>query len=78
MFLFLRKHYIIFLMSKQYFIYQPIPLEQTNELLKIEPELGNFIDFSQPFNIRITPDHFHCLIHSIISQQISSAALDTI
>jgi DNA-3-methyladenine glycosylase II len=65
-------------MNKNYFTYQIVPIEQTTELLNIEPKLGEFIDFTKPFNIRIMPDHFQCLIHCIISQQISSAALDTI
>jgi 3-methyladenine DNA glycosylase/8-oxoguanine DNA glycosylase len=63
---------------KKFFIYKTIPLEQINELLKIEPKLANLIDLSKPFTIRIMPDHYQCFIHSVISQQLANAAVDSI
>jgi 3-methyladenine DNA glycosylase/8-oxoguanine DNA glycosylase len=63
---------------KKYFIYKTIPLDQINELIKIEPKLTTFLDLSKPFTVRIMPDHYHCFLHSVISQQLASAAVNTI
>jgi 3-methyladenine DNA glycosylase/8-oxoguanine DNA glycosylase len=63
---------------KQPFFYRSIPLGEMHELIKLEPKLADFINFDHPFNVRLMPDHFQCLVHSVISQQLSSAAVDTI
>jgi DNA-3-methyladenine glycosylase II len=63
---------------KPYFEYKLIPTSETSKLLEIEPKLGKYIDFTKPFNIRIMPNHYQCFIHTVISQQLSNAAVDTI
>lgn len=63
---------------KNFFKYQIVPANHLEKLIKIEPKLIDVIDLKKPFNIRIMPDHFQCFVHTIISQQLSSAAVDTI
>jgi 3-methyladenine DNA glycosylase/8-oxoguanine DNA glycosylase len=63
---------------KKIFVYKTITQDQINKLLKIEPKLTNYLNLSKPFTVRIMPDHYQCLVHSIISQQLSNAAVDTI
>ena len=63
---------------KKFFIYKIISQEQIHNLIKIEPKLMEFINFSKPFSVRIMPNHYQCFIHSVISQQLSSAAVNTI
>lgn len=63
---------------KNFFKYQNINIEHVRELANIEPRLKDFVDLNKPFNIRTMPDHFQCFVHTIISQQLSSAAVDTI
>jgi DNA-3-methyladenine glycosylase II len=60
------------------FKYKTVNVIHLNELAKIIPTLPQMIDFKKPFSIRIMPDHFQCFVHTIISQQLSSAAVDTI
>jgi 3-methyladenine DNA glycosylase/8-oxoguanine DNA glycosylase len=62
----------------KYFKYKYVSVEQVNELVKIEPILKSFIASDKPFSIRIMPDHFQCFVHTIISQQLSNKAVDTI
>jgi 3-methyladenine DNA glycosylase/8-oxoguanine DNA glycosylase len=63
---------------KKFFVYKTVPHEQIDELFKIEPKLAKYIDLSKSFTIRIMPDHYQCFIHSVISQQLSNAAVDSI
>jgi 3-methyladenine DNA glycosylase/8-oxoguanine DNA glycosylase len=63
---------------KDFFVYKQIPLEETRKLAELEPRLAELINFDKSFNIRLMPDHFQCLIHTVISQQASNAAVDTI
>ncbi|MDR3330315.1 MAG: hypothetical protein LBS76_03470 [Mycoplasmataceae bacterium] len=63
---------------KKFFIYKTVPMEQISELIKREPKLASFLDLKHPFTVRIMPDHYQCFIHSVISQQLNSAAVDSI
>jgi 3-methyladenine DNA glycosylase/8-oxoguanine DNA glycosylase len=63
---------------KKYFKYKKVTVEQIQQLINKEPFLGKFIDLKNPFTIRIMPDHFQCIVHTIISQQLHSAAVDSI
>jgi DNA-3-methyladenine glycosylase II len=63
---------------KKFFKFKLISEERIVELFNIEPELMNYLDAKKPFNIRVMPDHFQCFVHTVISQQLSSAAVDTI
>jgi 3-methyladenine DNA glycosylase/8-oxoguanine DNA glycosylase len=63
---------------KKFFTYKTVPMDQINELVKIEPKLSSFLDLSHPFTVRIMKDHYQCFIHTVISQQLASAAVDTI
>jgi 3-methyladenine DNA glycosylase/8-oxoguanine DNA glycosylase len=63
---------------KKFFLYKTVPMEQINEIIKIEPQLSKFIDLTHPFTVRIMPDYYQCFIHSVISQQLASAAVDSI
>lgn len=65
-------------MKKTYFKYVKIDPSQLKKLIAIEPKIGNFVDIEKPFYFRIMPDHFSCIVHTIISQQISNAAVDSI
>lgn len=58
-----------------YFIYDE---DATNYLKKADPILGNAIDQIGHINRNTTPDLFEGLIRSIIAQQISSKAADTV
>lgn len=62
----------------KFFKYQIVKPEIIKELEKIEPRLPEFVDLDKPFSIRTMPDHFQCFMHTIISQQLSSAAVDSI
>jgi 3-methyladenine DNA glycosylase/8-oxoguanine DNA glycosylase len=63
---------------KKIFVYKKISTAQINALLKLEPKLINYLDLTKPFTVRIMPDHYQCLVHSVISQQLTSAAVDAI
>lgn len=65
-------------MKSKYFKYQKIDPSLLKELIDLEPKLAKYIDLNQPFYFRIMPNHFHCLVHTIVSQQLSNAAVDAI
>ncbi len=65
-------------MKKTYFKYVKIDPSQLKKLIAIESKIANFVDTEKPFYFRIMPDHFSCIVHTIISQQISNAAVDSI
>jgi 3-methyladenine DNA glycosylase/8-oxoguanine DNA glycosylase len=69
---------INYMVMSRYFKYINIPTEQIIQLLTLEPKLVKFINADRPFSIRIMPDHFTCIVHTIISQQFSSAVVDAI
>lgn len=63
---------------KTYFKWKKLNKNDLKKIINLDPLLSNFIDINKPISIRITPDPYVSLVHSIISQQISSAALDSI
>jgi 3-methyladenine DNA glycosylase/8-oxoguanine DNA glycosylase len=63
---------------KKFFVYKTVPTEQINEILSREPKVQKFINLKHPFTVRIMPDRFQCFIHTVISQQLNSAAVDSI
>ena len=65
-------------MRSKYFKYQKIDPSLLKELIDLEPRLVKYIDLNQPFYFRVMPNHFHCLVHTIVSQQLSNAAVDAI
>ena len=66
------------LFKKTYFKYILVDPELIQNLINIKSEIKNFVDVNKPFYFRVMPDHYVCLIHSIISQQISSKILNSI
>ncbi|MDR0545674.1 MAG: hypothetical protein LBG49_01995 [Mycoplasmataceae bacterium] len=60
------------------FIYKTVNQAHINELFKLEPLLQRYLNINTPITFRLMPDHYKCLIHSIISQQLNSAAVDAI
>jgi 3-methyladenine DNA glycosylase/8-oxoguanine DNA glycosylase len=63
---------------KKYFKFKHVSNEQVDSLISIEEKLQPYIDKFKPFNIRIMPNFFYCLVHTIISQQLSNKAVDSI
>lgn len=60
------------------FIYKTIDQKQLEHLLHLEPLLQSQIGINTPITIRLMPNHFECLIHSIISQQLQSSTVNSI
>ena len=52
--------------------------EEIEYLRKVDPALGEIIDKIGPIERRVTPDLFTALVNSIVGQQISSKAMDTV
>ncbi len=65
-------------MKNTYFKYVKINQSQLIKLINIEPKIANFVNIEKPFYFRIMPNHFSCIVHTIISQQISNAAVNSI
>ena len=63
---------------KQYFETRWIDKSELNEILNAIPELKTYIQEDENISCRISKDLFSCIVHTIISQQITSAALDRI
>ena len=63
---------------KQYFETRWIDKSELNEILNAIPELKTYIQENENISCRISKDLFSCIVHTIISQQITSAALDRI
>jgi DNA-3-methyladenine glycosylase II len=63
---------------KPLFVYKNVAKSQLEELFTYEPKLKSLILLDKPFTVRIMPDIYQCFVHTVISQQLSSAAVDTI
>ncbi len=63
---------------KQYFETRWIDKSELNEILNAIPELKTYIQEDESISYRVSKDLFSCIVHTIISQQITSAALDKI
>lgn len=63
---------------KQYFRRVSLEYEELEYILQLFPQLGKYIQPTTDVNFRINTDLFSCFVHTIIAQQISNAALDSI
>ncbi len=63
---------------KKYFVRKVLPKEELNYVINLVPELKKFINEDLEISFRINTDLFSCIVHTIIAQQISNAALDAI
>ena len=63
---------------KQYFETRWIDKSELNEILNAIPELKTYIQEDESISCQVSKDLFSCIVHTIISQQITSAALDKI
>ncbi len=63
---------------KQYFETRWIDKSELNEILNAIPELKTYIQEDESISYRVSKDLFSCIVHTIISQQITSAGLDKI
>ena len=63
---------------KKYFKRVVLDSDSLKDILKRVPELKKYIKDNEQISIRINTDMFSCLVHTIISQQLSNAAVDTI
>lgn len=63
---------------KQYFETRWIDKSELNKILNAIPELKTYIQEDESISCRVSKDLFSCIVHTIISQQITSAALDKI
>lgn len=63
---------------KKYFKQINLDQDELNWIINQLPELTNFIKSSDSICARISTDLFSCLIHTIISQQLSNQVVDTI
>ena len=63
---------------KQYFETRWIDKSELNKILNAIPELKTYIHEDESISCWISKDLFSCIVHTIISQQITSAVLDKI
>ena len=63
---------------KKYFKRVVLDSETLKDILTRVPELKKYIKDNESISIRINTDMYSCLVHTIISQQLASAAVDTI
>ena len=63
---------------KQYFETRWIDKSELNKILNAIPELKTYIQEDESISCRVSKDLFSCIVHTIISQQITSAVLDKI
>ena len=63
---------------KKYFKRVVLDPETLKDILECVPELKKYIKDNEQISIRINTDMCSCLVHTIISQQLSNAAVDTI
>ena len=63
---------------KKYFKRVVLESESLKDILNRVPELKKYINENEQISIRINTDMFSCLVHTIIGQQLSNAAVDTL
>lgn len=63
---------------KKYFKRVVLDSETLKDILTRVPELKKYIKEIDSISIRINTDMYSCLVHTIISQQLANAAVDTI